>query len=263
MTKKDSVVIKLGGELLRPGALRSIFYEDLKSLSKLHHLVIVHGGGPQMNEEAARRGHRPEIKFGRRVTKDVDLDILNEVLGQRLNRELVDKLQMYGLEAIGLKGSDAVVMVTKRPPVLMEGEWIDFGWVGDVERINSQELLKQASTGIPVLATMGCDNSGQVFNVNGDTVAAEIAHALHASKLFYLTGVGQVLDGKDRALKICDSTTFERGRDEGWINGGMRVKVETGLALLHRGHVGEVSICDQHSLSSGLKMTKLLSSRHS
>jgi len=256
--QKSFVVIKIGGELLKPEALGSQFFADLKNLSNSFSVVLVHGGGPQMNAEAERIGHHPDIRQGRRITGDKDLEILLRVLGQELNDSLVTKLSSEGIPSVGMKGSDGIVIVEKRPPIKMNNEIVDFGWVGDVQKIETVQLLANASESlISVIATMGCDSEGQVYNVNGDTVAAAIAEALSASILFYVSGVGQVMNQSGDALAKIDRSQLEQAISSGWIQGGMRVKLETGFACLEGSRDRDVVICDGDSLLSRSKSTVL------
>jgi len=252
------IVIKLGGELLRPGALSKSFFSSIEDLSESNSIVVVHGGGPQMSEAAKAHGHSPVIRQGRRVTGDIDLEILKEVLGKKLNQSLVGDFENSGIKAKGLSGADNVVMVEKRPPVEMDGELVDFGWVGDVLEIKTDRLVTISNDGsIPVVATMGTNISGQIFNVNGDTVAAKIAEALRASQLIFATAIGRVLDKEGMPLPKVDSSDYQKGVNESWLQGGMRVKISTALSAMKNGNVASSRICGPDALADLSKSTAI------
>jgi len=212
-----------------------------------------------MSEAAVAMGHVPSIVHGRRITGDVDLEIVEEVLGRQLNDQLVEDFGQNGLSAEGLRGSEEIVLVRKRPPIEIDNKLVDFGWVGDVLEIKVDKILALSNKQtIPVIATMGYDVTGQVYNVNGDTVAVEIAQALEATTLLFVTQVGQVLDQERRPLIEIDQERFEKGKNENWIEGGMRVKVKLGLDALESDRVGSACICSPDSIIDRNKSTELV-----
>jgi acetylglutamate kinase len=255
-------VIKVSGTLLdEPDALAEL-WPALCTLRAEGPVVLVHGGGTQMTALADRLGHTPERVQGRRITTDLDLKIAQWAMRGTLNTQLVSQAQQHDLTAVGVSGADAkLVQVTKRPAWDVNGETVDFGWVGDIEHVDPsllEGLLLQSL--VPVVAPLGIDEEGQVYNVNADTVACALAEALSARQLLFVTGAGAVRrDADDPASRLdtCDAATAEQGVADGWIEGGMRVKVETALDALD-GAVGEVHICAPDDLLSRSQSTELV-----
>lgn len=260
--KKALTVVKVSGTLLdEPDALAEL-WPSLQALWAEAPVVLVHGGGTQMNTLAHRLGHTPKRVQGRRITTDLDLKIAQWAMRGTLNTQLVSQAQQHDLTAVGVSGADAgLVQVSKRPPWTINGTSVDFGWVGDVEHVDPsllEGLLAQSL--VPVVAPLGIDDEGQVYNVNADTVACALAGALAAKQLLYVTGAGAVRrDAEDPASRLdtCDPATVEEGVADGWIEGGMRVKVETALDALD-GPVGEVYICGPGDLLSRSQATEVV-----
>jgi len=255
-------VVKVSGALLdEPDALADL-WPVVQALHGDAPVVLVHGGGTQMTALADRLGHTPERVQGRRITGDLDLKIAQWTMGGALNTQLVSQAQQHDLTAIGLSGADAeLIRVSKRPPWAINGNAVDFGWVGDIEAIHSgvlEGLLAQSF--IPVVAPLGIDDDGQIYNVNADTVACALAEALAAETLFFVTGAGAVrrdADDPTSRLDTCDPATAEQGIAAGWIAGGMRVKVKTALNALD-GPVGKVYICGPDDLLSRSRATEVV-----
>ena len=256
-------VVKVSGSLLdEPDALADL-WPALQTMRTDAPVVLVHGGGKQMTALANRIGHTPERVQGRRITTDLDLKIAQWAMCGTLNTTLVAQAQQHDLTAVGVSGADAgLVRVSKRPPWNVNGETIDFGWVGDVEHVDPsllEELLAQSL--VPVVAPLGIDDEGQVYNVNADTVACALAEALAAARILFVTGAGAVrrdAEDPDSRLDLCDASTAEQGVAAGWIEGGMRVKVETALNALD-GPVGEVHICGPDDLLDRANSTQVVS----
>lgn len=241
------IVIKISGTLLKGGGAPATFWPAVCALHETAPVVIVHGGGAQATAMARRLDHEPTIVQGRRVTSDLDLDIVQWALCGELNTQLVAQAQQYGLTAVGLTGADGrTLQVTKRPPWTVDGETVDFGWVGDVNGVDPLLLQHLMAGGlVPVVAPLGLDAEGQTYNVNADTVARSLAGALDAKELLLVTATGGVRrdeDAPESHLATCTAETFEEGTNAGWINGGMRVKMEVAFAALDSG-VGGVYIC--------------------
>lgn len=243
---KPPVVIKIGGALLAGGDVLTPLWEAVTVLREHAPVLLVHGGGPQMTEVARRLGHEPRIVQGRRVTSEVDLEIVLWTLSGALNAQLVAEASRFGIPAVGISGTDgAIVRVTKRPPWNVEGTEVDFGWVGDITRIDPalvQHLL--AGGYLPILAPLGIDDAGKLYNVNADTVACALAGALGAGQFLLVTetgGVRRAADDPSTLLHTCDRATFASGVEDGWIRGGMRVKLDVAFAALDAG-VPDVSI---------------------
>ncbi len=257
------IVIKVSGSLLDESAALAELWPDIRAMRAEAPVVLVHGGGKQMTALANRLGHTPERVQGRRITTDLDLKIAQWAMRGTLNTQLVSEAQQHDLTAVGVSGADAgLVQVSKRPAWDVNGETVDFGWVGDIEQIDPSlldGLLTQAL--VPVVAPLGIDDEGQVYNVNADTVACALAEALAAQMLLFATGAGGVRrDPENPAsqLETCDAATAERGVEEGWIEGGMRVKIETALDALD-GRVDTVHICGADDLLARTESTEVVS----
>lgn len=230
-------VVKLGGEVLADPDGRDQVAAQLALLSSLGiRVVVVHGGGPQATALSRRLGVDPTIVAGRRVTDDHALSVAKMVYAGELNTDLVATLNWHEAQAVGLTGIDGdLVTVRKRPPVQMvdddgTAKIVDFGWVGDVERVEPRVLTALLDARfMPVVASLAADGDGQVYNVNADTVAERIAVALHAQKLIFLTGAPGVLRNREDPSTLVtfadpdDLAELIRG---GAVAGGMRPKVE-------------------------------------
>lgn len=234
----STVVVKLGGSLLN-GDL-SVFWKQIRMLQEEHSVVLVHGGGPQATEMARRLDHTPTLVEGRRVTGDLDLSIVLWAMRGELNAKLSASAHAAGVLAVGISGADGgLISVTKRPPWRINGQQVDFGWVGDIVSIRTGAVDCLLNAGfVPVIAPMGIDEGGQIYNVNADTVASELAAALQAESLFLATDTGGLYrdpNAADAVLTRCDRDQYENGVEDGWISGGMRVKMQVAFEALEAG----------------------------
>ncbi len=239
------VVVKLGGAVLDDAEAVAAVWAGVAALRVP--AVVVHGGGPQATALARRLGHEPRVVAGRRVTTDLDLDVALWTLRGALNARLVAAAGEAGVRAVGISGADGgLVRVTRRPPRDVDGETVDFGHVGDVEAVDpTLALVLQAAGFVPVVASVCADAAGALYNVNADTVAAELAAALGASRLDLVTEAGGVRRDPDEPgsrLRQLSAAEAEAGVADGWIGGGMRPKLETALLALGRG-VPAVRVC--------------------
>ncbi len=243
-------VIKLGGAIVADAeAIRAVW----GGVARLPGAVVVHGGGPQATALARRLGHEPRIVAGRRVTSDLDLDVALYTLRGSLNVGLVASARAAGVYAVGVSGADGgLVTVTRRPPVEVDGEPVDFGHVGDVVSVDPALLAVLVGAGmVPVVAPVCADAAGALYNVNADTVAFEIAAALGA-RLELVTEAGGVrrdADDPDSRIRQLGGAEVDAGVAEGWIAGGMRPKLEVARAALARG-APSVRICGPGDLGS-------------
>lgn len=252
------LVIKIGGALLDKGAAQDALWQAIEQMKGRAPIVVVHGGGQQATAVAQRLGHEPRVVQGRRVTTDLDLEIMQWTLRGALSTQLVAAAARRGVEAVGLSGADGgLLRVSRRPPWQVDGEAVDFGWVGDVERVEPRLLEGMLQAGFtPVVAPLGIDEAGHVYNVNADTVARALAVALGARRLFFLTAAGGVQRRGER-MAHCDAETFAAGTDAGWIRGGMRVKLRVALEALEGG-VGEAFILGPDDLLTPEQATTVI-----
>jgi len=258
---QNVTVVKISGTLLDDADALDSFWEAVRDLVEAGPLVLVHGGGKQATALAERLGHTPTVVQGRRVTTDLDLDVVQWALCGKLNTQLVATAKRYGLRAVGLSGADdGLLQVEKRPAWTIDGESVDFGWVGDVTGVDASLLDCLLAAGrIPIVAPLGIDAAGQVYNVNADTVAQNIASALGARKMLLVTGTGGVQRSPSAPAPLprCDAGTAASGITDGWIADGMRVKVEAALTALEEG-VGEAFICAADDLRAQDHATQIV-----
>jgi acetylglutamate kinase len=250
----NPIVVKLGGEVVRantsPLDTLSVVCGDLAALAASGQAVIViHGGGPQATDLQKRLGQSPRIVAGRRVTDQDTLDVMKMAVAGLVNVELCGALVAAGARPIGLHGASAcAIRAHRRPPSVVAGGGpnpIDYGLVGDVDGINEDLFAQLTSLGyIPVVACLGADERGNVYNINADTVANKTATALHARALVLVTDVPGVLrDVKDPASRI-PRLTAKEGRaaiESGVASRGMIPKLEESFGAIAAG-VGAVHI---------------------
>lgn len=223
-----TVVIKYGGAAMTSKDLQNSVMQDI-SLMKYCGMkpVIVHGGGPEISAYAQKMGLQPQFIDGLRVTDAAMMEMVQMVLLGKTNREIVTHLNQQGVRAIGLSGQDShLLLATKRlHRNIKTKEMIDLGYVGDVKAVNTEiiETLTAANY-VPVIAPIGMSADGQAFNINADIVAGEIAAALAAEKLVFLTDVeGLYADKNDKQTLVNQITVTEA---EQWIRSG---KLEGGM----------------------------------
>ncbi len=232
------VVLKIGGALVADDAATAAVWDGVRDLvAGGAPVVVVHGGGPQLTEIATALGHAPRIVAGRRVTTDLDLRVALWALRGELNAALVAGATARGIAAAGLSGLDGpTVVVRRRPPVVVDGETVDFGHVGDVVRVETRLVGALLAAGVvPVVAPVCADAAGALYNVNADTVAMELAAALGAARLDLVTEAGAVRGADGAPLEGLSAGEAYAGVAAGWIDGGMRPKLSTGFGALARG----------------------------
>ncbi len=254
------VVVKIGGALVA-GNLDS-FWHDVGQLTRSMPVIIVHGGGPEATRVARLLGHEPRIIHGRRVTTDRDLEILEWVARGSINTRLVGQALAHGVTACGLSGVDGgLILVKRRPPWNIDGETVDFGFVGDVVDVRPHLLRTLVSHGVtPIVGPLGVDNEGQAYNVNADTIARVIAEAVGAQLLVLVTEAGGLrsdASARGDIIAACNRDTYEAGVREGWISGGMRVKLQVAFEALEAG-VSEVWIAAPDDLLSRASATRVI-----
>ena len=237
------VVVKLGGEVIASEGLAAIAADLAKLVAEGTPAVVVHGGGPQATRLQESLGQKPRQIAGRRVTDAATLDVMKMVIAGKLNVDLCAALVAAGARPVGLHGASALVLeATRRPPRVYAGagpDPIDLGLVGDVTAIGRGliDLLIRAGY-IPVIACLGADREGQVFNINADIVANRVAIELSAAGLFLVSDVPGVLrDVADPSSRIPRLTVAE-GRAliaDGVVTKGMIPKLEESFAALAEG----------------------------
>ena len=242
--RKDTgqiVVVKYGGNAMINEQLKQQVMEDIVLLWLIGvRVVLVHGGGPEISELMDRLGKKPEFVGGLRVTDKETMDIVQMVLAGKINKTLVNLLEMKGGKAIGLSGMDGrLLQCTVRDERL--------GFVGDIQKVHINPVTDLLDNGyIPVVSTVGCDKSGNAYNINGDTAAAFIAGALGAKTLIMMTDIAGVLRDKDDPSTLIPEISLDEIaslRENGTISGGMIPKVECCATAIARG-VKNVVIMD-------------------
>ena len=235
------VVVKYGGNAMVSEQLRQQVMEDIVLLWLIGvKVVLVHGGGPEINDLMTRLGKKPEFVDGLRVTDRETVDIVQMVLAGKVNKTLVNLLEMKGGRAIGLSGMD---------DRLIEAEIKDprLGYVGKITNIHIEPVEDLLDMGyIPVISTLGCDAEGNTYNINGDTAAARIAGALKAERMILMTDIAGILRDKDDPSTLISQVTaeeIEALKKEGVITGGMLPKVECCAEAIRSG-VENVVIMD-------------------
>lgn len=245
MSHNQSIaVIKVGGDVLLDRQEREGLAQNIADLrSNGWQVVLLHGGGPQVNELQEKHGLIPNKVAGRRITSSEDLVVVKQAIAGEVNVNLTSELIKAGLSAFGCHGaSGQLIRASKRPPIVVTGagpDPIDFGEVGDVAAING-ELLKGLLRldVIPVIATLGVSEEGRIFNINADTTVVQIARELSAELLLLTTGVGAVfrdLKQPESRIKQVNRAQAKALIEEGVIQGGMIPKVEEAMKLLSDG----------------------------
>ncbi|HMT33730.1 MAG TPA: acetylglutamate kinase [Dermatophilaceae bacterium] len=234
------VVVKYGGNAMIDQTLKAAFAQDIAFLRYAGlRPVVVHGGGPQIGSMLKRLGLTSEFKGGLRVTTPEVMDVVRMVLTGQVGRELVGLLNHHGPLAVGLSGEDAELFGARRRGTVVDGEDVDLGLVGDVERVNPAAVQDILDAGrIPVVSTVApdLDTPGQVLNVNADTAAAALAVALGARKLVVLTDVeGVYADWPDRSSLLSQLSVSEAQVLLGKVDSGMVPKLEACIRAVEGG----------------------------
>ena len=235
------VVVKYGGNAMINEQLKQQVMEDIVLLWLIGvKVVLVHGGGPEINDLMKRLGKEAVFVDGLRVTDKETVDIVQMVLAGKVNKTLVNLLEMKGGKAIGISGMDGRLIECS-----IKNEKL--GYVGEIEKINIKAVEDLLERGyIPVISTLGCDRSGNTYNINGDTAAAHIAGALNAKRLIMMTDISGILRDKDDPKTLIPQVTISEAKalfDEGIVSGGMIPKVECCINAIEKG-VKNVIIMD-------------------
>ena len=238
-------VVKVGGELAQDRVLLadSVGAAVRAFLDAGVRVAVVHGAGPQASELSKRLGLQPRLVGGRRMTDAATLEVMKMTLAGQVSVDVASAFRLCGVPALCTTGVSAGLLeAVRRPPRPITGEGpepVDMGLVGDVVAVRTEVFERLAAAGlVPVLGSLGADGSGNVFNINADTVAARLAGELHAARLFLVSNVPGVLRDKDDAstrLPRLSRADAAAAIASGTIVGGMIVKVEESLALLEQG----------------------------
>lgn len=223
-----TLVVKLGGSAMEDPAARDSVLADVVLLRFVGmRPVLVHGGGPAISALSRELGIEPRFVDGLRVTDARTMEIAKMVLSGKISPDLVAAIHRHGGRAMGLSGEDGPTLLVRPHPRSEAGE---LGFVGEVAEVNPEPLLALLDQGlIPVVASLGLGYDGQAYNVNADTVAAELALALRATKLLLLTDVEGVLDAGGARVSVLDPDGAGRLVREGTVRGGMLPKLEAAL----------------------------------
>ena len=246
-----TIVIKYGGNAMMEDSLKHKFAQDIVLMKYVGiNPVIVHGGGPQIDEMLKRLGIEAKFKQGVRVTDEKTMEIVEMVLAGKINMEIVDLLNRHGGRAVGVSGKDGGFITAK--PLTVKA-WIEslgmdmdveengstddtFGYVGDIQSINPRLIEKlQQDNFIPVIAPIGTDREGNTYNINADLVAGAVAASLKAEKLLMLTDVKGIRNAKGRHISTLSRKEMQRLIKKGVIREGMLPKVHACLLALDGG----------------------------
>lgn len=228
-----TVVVKYGGNAMTSEELKEQVMEDIVLLTMVGvKVVLVHGGGPELSSLMQRLGKKPEFIDGLRVTDKETIDMAQMVLAGKINKSLVNLLQMKGGLAIGLSGMDGRLIEAKiRDP--------KYGYVGDVTKINANVITTLLDSGyIPVISTLGCDTEGNTYNINGDTGAGRIASAIAAERLIMMTDIEGIMHDRDNPDSLIPQLSIaqaEKLMEDRVISGGMIPKVRCCVDALNEG----------------------------
>jgi acetylglutamate kinase len=235
-----TIVIKYGGNAMTDETLKHSFAQDVVLLKLVGmNPVIVHGGGPQINDLLKRVGKEGEFIQGMRVTDQETMDIVEMVLGGLVNKDIVNLINQHGGRAVGLTGKDGGFIRAKK--LLMKhaekaGEYIDLGHVGEVESIDPALVaLLDTQDFIPVIAPIGVGEHGEAYNINADLVAGRLAETLKAEKLILLTNTTGVLDKAGNLLTGLTAQRVDELFADGTISGGMLPKIGSALEAVKNG----------------------------
>jgi acetylglutamate kinase len=235
-----TIVIKYGGNAMTDDKLKKSFARDVVLLKLVGmNPVVVHGGGPQIDELLKKLGRKGEFVQGMRVTDAATMDVVEMVLGGQVNKEIVNLINQHGGRAVGLTGMDGGLIRAKKMLVRGDGdsdELIDIGQVGEVESIDP-EIVHRLHTHdfIPVIAPLGVGKKGETYNINADLVAGKVAEILKAEKLIVLTNTPGVLDQNGNLLTGLSAKKIDELFANGTISGGMLPKISSALDAVKNG----------------------------
>lgn len=236
MSRDRLTIIKVGGKIVEEQESLDALLRDFSSLDGFK--LLVHGGGRSATKIAQQLGVTTVMVDGRRVTDTPMLDVVTMVYGGLVNKTLVARLQALGVDALGLTGADMDIILSRKRPV----KEVDYGWVGDVVRVNGNALASLIQAGIvPVIAPLTHDGQGHLLNTNADTMASETAKGLAPFfdvtlvYCFEMPGVMRDRDDVNSVIPTIDRTAFNNLKAQGIVDGGMLPKIENALAATEAG----------------------------
>ncbi len=238
-----TIVVKYGGHAMKDESLKKDFANDITLLKYIGvNPVVVHGGGPQINRVLEAMGITSKFIRGMRYTDGPTMDVVEMVLGGRVNKEIVAGINRQGGRAVGLTGKDGMLITAEKMTLYFQEdenkppEIIDPGMVGNVSAINPDIIHTLVLKGfIPVIAPVGFGKKGETYNINADVVASKLASALNAERLILLTDVDGVLDGNKKLVSSIKAEGIADMIESGQISGGMIPKVECALNAVREG----------------------------
>lgn len=241
---KVFVIKASGGVFGSPDATRAL----MEQVAILHQVgirvVVVHGGGEQLSGVQQSMGIEPRMVAGRRVTDAKSIEVTSMVLNGLVNTQILGICRELSINAVGVSGVDAgLIRAHKRPPVVVEGETVDYGFVGDIDLVDSKVLQQLLDDGLmPVVSPVSCDDKGQLLNINADTVAAALGAALKAEKLMLVTGAPGIMESLEdphSLVSYTDLAGLKKLKDQGSLKDGMLPKA-TAIEAAIRGGVRRV-----------------------
>ena len=244
-----TIVVKFGGNAMVSDELKNSFARDIVLMKSVGmNPVVVHGGGPQINELLTKLNIKSEFVDGLRVTDGATMDVVEMVLGGSVNKNIVSLINHNGGRAIGITGKDASLIQAKKKslvrqtPDMKAPEIIDIGHVGEITQIDTRAIdMLIASDIIPVVAPIGVGYDGASYNINADTVAGALAQALNAEKLMLLTNVAGLMDKQGKVLTGLSLKTVNNLIEDGTVTGGMLPKIQCALDAIaggaHSAHI--------------------------
>ena len=238
-----TIVIKYGGHAMVETRLKESFAQDIILMKYIGlNPVVVHGGGPQIGEVLKSMGIESRFEQGMRITDLATMDVVEMVLGGKVNKEIVANINLHGGKAVGLTGKDGNLIVARKlemtrvNPETLTPEIIDIGMVGEVETIHPGIIIAlEQSNFIPVIAPVGVGLQGETYNINADLVAGRVAGALKAEKLILLTDVEGVKDKDGRLISTIDIARVPALINDGTITGGMIPKLNCCVDAVEEG----------------------------
>ncbi|WP_292988771.1 acetylglutamate kinase [Nitrosomonas sp.] len=235
-----TIVIKYGGNAMVEENLKQGFARDVVLLKLVGmNPVIIHGGGPQIDQMLKRVGKQGEFIQGMRVTDSETMDVVEMVLGGSVNKNIVNLINRHGGKAVGLTGKDGAFIRAKKLLVKDRekiGEWISIGQVGEIEHVDPSLIaLLDSQDFIPVIAPIGVGENGESYNINADLVAGKLAEILRAEKLILLTNTPGVLDKNEQLLTGLTAQRVDELFADGTISGGMLPKIGSALEAVKKG----------------------------